>query len=260
MVSRAVRGSSQADYMRELTVLCAGRRRDHDRRRLRDGDRRRPDRDGVSPRGVRDRRRRRQDAHAPAGERRRAALQASRRPATWPATPPGCGPRRRGGKAVGSVGGLDIPPVERALAGFRFGAKRAHPGLRVLTGVLRRLRGAGEMRAAGARTRSRRDRSSSSRSRARAASGVLAAARAKGIVGIGFGADQSSLGPYVLTSALERADVAVEAAVRRRPDRAAGGRHQRDLRRPQRRHHASAAGAPGWAPRSGGRSRPSSRS
>jgi basic membrane protein A and related proteins len=120
---------------------------------------------------------------------------------------------RRGGKTVGSVGGLDIPPVEQALAGFRFGAKRAHPGLRVLTSysgdfavpaqcAQRALDQIGdgsvvEFEAAGPCGR-----------------GVLTAARAKDIVGIGLGADHASLGPSVLTSALERADVAVEAAVR----------------------------------------------
>ena len=120
---------------------------------------------------------------------------------------------RRGGTAVGSVGGLDIPPVERALAGFRFGAKRAHPGLRVLSGYSRDFTvpaacehealsqiakgSVVEFQAAGP-----------------CGVGVLDAARAKGIVGIGLGADQASLGAHVLTSALERADVAVAAAVR----------------------------------------------
>ena len=44
--------------------------------------------------------------------------------------------------------------------------------------------------------------------------GVLDAVKAKGIVGIGLGADESSPARYVLMSAVERADVAVEAAVR----------------------------------------------
>jgi basic membrane protein A len=130
---------------------------------------------------------------------------------------------KRGGTAVGSVGGLDIPPVEGALAGFRFGAKRAHPGLRVLTGysdgfavpatceheALGQIAKGSvvEFQAAGP-----------------CGVGVLDAARAKGVVGIGLGADQASLGPHVLTSAVERADVAVEAAVRTaRAGQLAGG-------------------------------------
>jgi basic membrane protein A and related proteins len=118
-----------------------------------------------------------------------------------------------GGTAVGGVGALDIPPVERALAGFRFGAKRAHPGLRVLSGysgdftvparcektaLAQIARGSAvEFQVAGA-----------------CGAGALAAAHERGVVGIGFGADQASLGPWVLTSALERADVAVESVVR----------------------------------------------
>jgi basic membrane protein A and related proteins len=36
-----------------------------------------------------------------------------------------------GGTAVGSVGGLKIPPVDRYIAGFQFGAKKADPGIQV---------------------------------------------------------------------------------------------------------------------------------
>ena len=76
--------------------------------------------------------------------------------------------------------------------------------------------------------------------------GVLAAARAKGILGIGFGTDQSSLGSFVMTSALERADVAVEAAVRGSAGRVAcAGGSERDLRRAGRRRSATARGARG---------------
>ncbi len=130
---------------------------------------------------------------------------------------------RRKGTAVGSVGGLDIPPVERALAGFRFGAKRAHPGLRVLTGY------AGDFAVAGRCERQALDQiARGSVVEFQAAGpcgvGVLDAARAKGIVAIGLGADQSPFGPHVLTSAVERADVAVEAAVRTaRTGQPAGG-------------------------------------
>ena len=130
---------------------------------------------------------------------------------------------RRGGAAVGSVGGLDIPPVERALAGFRFGAKRAHPGLRVLTGY------AGDFSVpARCEHEALGQIAKGSVVEFQAAGpcgvGVLDAAEANGIVGIGLGADQASLGPYVLTTAVERADVAVEAAVRTaRTGQPAGG-------------------------------------
>ena len=121
--------------------------------------------------------------------------------------------KHRHGDAVGSVGALGIPPVERAVAGFRFGAKRADRGLDTLNGYSgsfavptnceRQARAqiakgsVVELEVAGP-----------------CGAGVFAAARAKGKAAIGFGADQSSFGPFVLTSVLERADRAVEAAVR----------------------------------------------
>ncbi len=131
----------------------------------------------------------------------------------------------RGSAAVGAVGALDIPPVERALAGFRFGARRAHRGLRVLIGYsgdfnvparceeqafAQIAKGSVvEFQAAGV-----------------CGAGVLSAARTQGIFGIGFGSDQGSLGPHVMTSVLERSDVAVEAAVRSaRSGHVSGGRN-----------------------------------
>ncbi len=43
--------------------------------------------------------------------------------------------------------------------------------------------------------------------------GALQAARAKGVWGIGVDADQSYLGPHILTSAVKRADVFVFAVI-----------------------------------------------
>ena len=82
---------------RELSACAREQRGNHDRRRLRACDRRRPDRDDVSPRSFRDRRRRRPDAHASPRERRGAGVQAAGGATMSPATPPGSG--RRGGAA-----------------------------------------------------------------------------------------------------------------------------------------------------------------
>jgi basic membrane protein A len=117
------------------------------------------------------------------------------------------------GGAVGSVGGLEIPPVEQALAGFRFGAKRAAPGLRVLNAY------AGDFTvAAKCQHRALSQIADGSVVEFQVAgscgAGVIAAAQAKGVMGVGFATDQSTFGPQLLTSAVERADVAVEAAVR----------------------------------------------
>jgi basic membrane protein A len=119
----------------------------------------------------------------------------------------------RHGSTVGSVGGLDIPPVDRALAGFRFGAKRAAPGLRVLSGY------SGDFAAP---AKCQREALSQIGQGAvvefqvagPCGEGALTAARSKGRMAIGFGADQAANGPSVLTSVLDRADVAVASTIR----------------------------------------------
>jgi len=121
--------------------------------------------------------------------------------------------KQHGGGAVGSVGALGIPPVERAVAGFRFGATRAVPGIKTLNSY------SGDFAVpANCEQQALAQIAKGSVVEFQVAgpcgAGVFAAARAKGKAAIGFGADQSSFGPFVLTSALERADHAVEAAVR----------------------------------------------
>jgi basic membrane protein A len=110
--------------------------------------------------------------------------------------------RRRGPDAVGSVGGWDIGAVVRFIAGYRAGARRASPRVRLLNAfafnfwdpdTCERIadeqiaRGAGVVfDVAGV-----------------CGLGALAAARQRGVFGIGVDVDQSSLGPHVLTSAVK---------------------------------------------------------
>ena len=120
---------------------------------------------------------------------------------------------RRHGAAVASVGGLQIPPVERALAGFRFGAKRAKPGLRGPEHVLGRLHRGGKVPPPGARPdRERVGRRVPGGRRLRRRRHRRRAG--EGNDGDRLRFDQSALGPQVLTTAVERADVAIAAAVR----------------------------------------------
>jgi basic membrane protein A and related proteins len=120
--------------------------------------------------------------------------------------------RERRAASVGAVAGLDVPPVERYLAGFRFGAQRAYPGLRVQLAFAKDVStpavcrkeavdqiGDGsvvEFAVAGACGR-----------------GVVEAARSRRVFAIGVGAATSG-GSWVMTRALERVDVAVEAVIR----------------------------------------------
>ena len=116
---------------------------------------------------------------------------------------------RPGPDAVGSVGGLSfVPAVERFIAGYRAGARRASPGIRLLNGYsndfgdpdpCRRVASAQIAKGAGVIFNVAGG----------CGLGTLAAARDAGIWGIGVDQDQSALGPHVLTSALKRFDVIV---------------------------------------------------
>ena len=116
--------------------------------------------------------------------------------------------KRRGGKAISAVGGFKQPPVDRYIAGYKAGALKAVPGIKVNwaysqdwdnqakckelalsqiahgSGVVFQVAGGCGL-------------------------GALDAAREKKVWGIGVDADQSFLGPYVLTSALKGVDSAV---------------------------------------------------
>jgi basic membrane protein A and related proteins len=116
--------------------------------------------------------------------------------------------RRPGRDVIGSVGGFKEPPVDRFIAGYQAGAREAVPGVQTLNGyssdwddqakckeiALSQIgRGAGVVfQVAGG-----------------CGLGALSAARQRDVWGIGVDADQSFLGPHVLTSALKRVDEAV---------------------------------------------------
>ena len=117
--------------------------------------------------------------------------------------------KRAGGREViGSVGGFKEPPVDRFIAAYQAGAKEADPGIQTLNAyssdwedqakckelaLSQIARGAGIVfQVAG-----------------ECGLGALRAAKEKSVWGIGVDADQSFLGPFVLTSALKRVDAAV---------------------------------------------------
>ena len=132
-----------------------------------------------------------------------------------PATSSGSSPRSRssrkpydGQTKLGAVGGLKIPPVDRYIAGYYAGAKRASSKVTVTHSysqdfvdqakckeqALNQIaNGAGAVfQVAG-----------------QCGLGVLSAAKEKGVFGIGVDADQGYLGPHVMTSATKKVDVAV---------------------------------------------------
>ena len=74
--------------------------------------------------------------------------------------------------------------------------------------------------------------------------GALDAAKEKGVQGIGVDADQSYLGPHILTSALKKVDVAVFDAIKRAQDGKFKGGTRRDRHRRRTAASASARSGP----------------
>ncbi len=120
----------------------------------------------------------------------------------------------RSGKqsTIGSVGGQKQPPVDRYIAGYQAGALKADPKVNLLNSysnewvdqakckllALNEIADGADIvfQVAGG-----------------CGLGVLDAAKEKGVWGIGVDADQSYLGPQVLTSALKRVDTSVYATI-----------------------------------------------
>ncbi len=121
--------------------------------------------------------------------------------------------KQQNAKAVGSVGGLKIPPVDRYIAGFQFGAKKADPGIKTLNDYSQSFTAQAKCKelalnhiAAGSVVEFQVAGS--------CGLGVLDAAHEKNVFGVGVDADQGYLGPWVMTSALKRVDVAVYNAIK----------------------------------------------
>jgi basic membrane protein A len=122
--------------------------------------------------------------------------------------------RLPGPDIIGSVGGQKQPPVDRFIAGYQAGAKAADPGIRTFNDYSQDFndqakckqlalneieQGAGAVFAVAGGC----------------GLGALDAAKEKNVWGIGVDADQSFLGPHILTSAVKRVDTAVFEAIKR---------------------------------------------
>jgi basic membrane protein A len=118
-----------------------------------------------------------------------------------------------GNKMIGAIGGLKIPPVDRFIAGYYAGAKKANPKVNVVhsysqdfvdqakckeLALSQIANGAGVVfQVAG-----------------QCGLGVLSAAKERKVFGIGVDADQGYLGNHVMTSATKKVDVAVFQTVK----------------------------------------------
>jgi basic membrane protein A and related proteins len=120
-------------------------------------------------------------------------------------------------KAVSTVGGQKIPPVDHYIAGFQAGAKKAFPGVETLNAYSQDF-----VDQAKCKEIALDQISKGSKVVFQVAGGcglgALDAAKEKGVQGIGVDADQAYLGDHILTSALKKVDVAVFEAIKRAQD------------------------------------------
>jgi basic membrane protein A and related proteins len=109
---------------------------------------------------------------------------------------------------IGSVGGQKIPPVDRYIAGYRAGARKAAPGITTLNAYSQDFVDQAKCKEA-ALDQIARGAHVVFQVAGQCGLGALSAAKEKNVRGIGVDADQAYLGPHILTSALKKVDVAV---------------------------------------------------
>jgi basic membrane protein A len=114
--------------------------------------------------------------------------------------------------AVSSVGGIKIPPVDRYIAGYQYGAKKADPGITTLNGYSQDFNDQAKCKEI-ALDQIAQGSGVVFQVAGQCGLGALDAAKEKGGFGIGVDADQFYLGTHMMTSALKRVDVAVFSAI-----------------------------------------------
>ncbi len=117
-------------------------------------------------------------------------------------------------KAVSTVGGQKIPPVDHYIAGFQAGAKKAFPGVQTLNGYSQDFVDQAKCKEIALDQISKGSKVVFQVA-GQCGLGALDAAKQEGVQGIGVDADQAYLGEHVLTSALKKVDVAVYDAIER---------------------------------------------
>lgn len=114
--------------------------------------------------------------------------------------------QRPGPAVVSTVGGMKIPQVDSYIAGFRAGARKADPNVRLLNGYAQDFTDERKCH-----TLALQQIAEGSRAVFQVAGGcglgALQAAKEKHVWGIGVDSDESYLGAYVLTSVLKNMDV-----------------------------------------------------
>lgn len=121
--------------------------------------------------------------------------------------------RRAGRDVVGIVGGFRVPVVEDFVLGFSAGARRAAPGITVLTAYSNDWSDPSKC-AALARHQIARGAGTVFNVAGECGLGTLEAAADAGVWGVGVDSDQSFLGPHILTSVLKHFEAGFVAVLR----------------------------------------------
>ncbi len=121
--------------------------------------------------------------------------------------------KREHANTIGSVGGFKEPPVDRFIAGYQAGAREAMPGIKTLNGYSLDWDDQAKCKEL-ALNQIARGAKIVFQVAGGCGLGALDAAREKNVWGIGVDADQSFLGPQVLTSAQKRVDEGVFRTIR----------------------------------------------
>ena len=121
--------------------------------------------------------------------------------------------KARGAEAtIGSVGGEKQPPVDRYIAGYQAGARKADPNVKTVNAYSQDWVDQAKCKVA-ALNEIAQGANVVFQVAGGCGLGVLDAAKQKHVWGIGVDADQSYLGPQVLTSAMKRVDNSVYATI-----------------------------------------------
>ncbi len=122
--------------------------------------------------------------------------------------------KSKGYKAVSSVGGVKIPSVDRYIAGYIAGAKKADPGITELNAYSQSFTDQAKCKEV-ALNQIAKGSKVVFQVAGGCGLGALTAAKQKGLQGIGVDADQGFLGSYILTSAEKKVDQGVYSAIQK---------------------------------------------
>ena len=120
--------------------------------------------------------------------------------------------RRPGKDVISSVGGIKIPNVDSLILGYQAGARKADPGITLLSGYSQNFVDPVKCRAV-ALSQIARGSGVVFNVAGACGLGTLEVAKEKGVWAVGVDVDQSYLGPHILTSVVGRLDVAIFAQI-----------------------------------------------